>query len=80
MVHLGVDQYFWSFGGMRQKIKESSNAATGVEDGRERGVGVNPETHVTGDVPNDDVGECGDEIKDFLLRQGFLRSPSLGRS
>ena len=51
---------------MRQEIKETSNAATGVADGRERGVGVDPETHVTGDVPNDSVGECGDEIKEFF--------------
>ena len=51
---------------MRRKIKESSNAATGVADGRERGVGVNPETHVIGDVPNHGVGECGDKIKKFF--------------
>ena len=58
---------------MRRKIKESSDAATGIADGRERGVGVNPETHVTGDVPNDDVGECGDEIKDFFrCGKGFF--------
>ena len=58
---------------MRQKIKESSDAATGVVDGRERGVGVNPETHVTGDVPNDVIGECGNEIKDFFrCGKGFF--------
>ena len=51
---------------MQQKIKESANAATGVADGSKRGVGVNPETHVTGDVPNDSVGECGDKIKEFF--------------
>ena len=51
---------------MRREIKESADAATGVADGRERGVGVDPETHVTGDVPNDGVGECGDEIKEFF--------------
>ena len=51
---------------MRRKIKESSDTATGVTDGRKRGVGVNPETHVTGDVPNDGIGECGNEIKEIF--------------
>ena len=41
-------------------------AATGVADGREVDVGVNPETHATGNVPNDGIGECGDEIKEFF--------------
>ena len=64
---------FWSFGGMQRKIKESANVATGVADGHERGVGVNPETHVTGDVPNDGVGECGDKIKIFFrCGKGFF--------
>ena len=40
--------------------------ATGVADGREGGVGVDPETHVAGNVPNDGVGEYGDEIQEFL--------------
>ena len=58
---------------MQQKIKESANAATGVADGSKRGVGVNPETHVSGDVPNDGVGECGDKIKEFFrCGKGFF--------
>ena len=45
----------------------------GVEDGGEGAAGVNPEAHVTGNVPNGGVGECGDEIKDFFrCGQGFF--------
>ena len=51
---------------MRRKIKESFDAATGVANGREIGVVVNPETHVTGDVPNDGIGECGNKIKEIF--------------
>ena len=58
---------FWYLGGMRLEIKEYADAATGVADGREGGVGVDTETHVTGDVPNDGVGEWGNEIKDFFV-------------
>ena len=58
---------------MRRKIKESANAATGVADGREIGVGVDPETNITGDVPNDGVRECGNEIKGFFCcGKGFF--------
>ena len=58
---------FWFLGGIRREIKESSDAATGVADGCKRGVGVDPETHVTGDVPNDSVWECGNKIKEFFF-------------
>ena len=58
---------FWYLRGMRCEIKESADAATCIVDGREGGVGVDPETHVTGNVPNDGVGECGDEIKEFFV-------------
>ena len=58
---------FWYLGGMRLEIKESSGTATAVADGREGGVGVDQETHVTCIVPNDGVGECGDEIKEFFV-------------
>ena len=51
---------------MRLDIKESSNTSAGVADGREIGVGVDPETHVTGDVSNDSVGECGKKTKEFF--------------
>ena len=51
---------------MQQEIKESAKASAGVADGRKRGVGVDPETHVTGDVPNDGVGERGEKIKEIF--------------
>ena len=58
---------------MRQEIKESVDVAMGVADGHERGVGVNPETHVTGDIPNASVRECGNEIKEFFhCGKGFF--------
>ena len=57
---------FWNIGRMRWEIKETANAATDVVYGREGGVEVNPEAHVTGDVPDGGVGECGDEIKEFF--------------
>ena len=45
----------------------------GVAYGREGGVGVNPEAHVTGDVPDGSVRECGDEIEEFFrCGQGFF--------
>ena len=53
---------FWDIGGMRLEIKESADTATGVADGREGGVGFDQETYVTGDVLNDGIGECVDEI------------------
>ena len=52
---------------MRRKIKESANAATGVADGRERGVEVDPETRVTGDVPNDGVGNVATKSRIFFV-------------
>ena len=60
--------------------KESADAATGVAYERKRGVGVNPEAHVTDDVPDGGVRECGDKTKEFFLWPGFLRFPSLGWS
>ena len=35
---------------MQRNIKESADAATGVADGRKRGIKVNTETRVSGDV------------------------------
>ena len=65
---------------MRRNIKESTDVATGVADGHKRGVRVNPETHITSDVSNDGVwGMWRQNQGVFSLRQGFLRSPLLGR-
>ena len=55
-----MDQDFWYFGLIRQEIKTTADAATGVADGRERGVIVDPESHVTGNVLNDCVEKCVD--------------------
>ena len=62
----------WCFG-VLAGCDETSDAATGILYGRKVGVGVNPEAHVTGDVPDGGIGECGNEIKEFFCcGQGFF--------
>ena len=66
---------------MRREVEESADAAAGIANRCKRGVGIDPETHVAGDVPNAGIGESGDKVGEFFSsRLKFLRSPLPGWS
>ena len=50
---------------MRREVKESDDTAAGIANRCERRVGIDPETHVAGDVPNAGIGESGDFVATF---------------
>ena len=53
---------------MRREVEESADAAAGIANRCERRVGIDPETHVAGDVPNAGIGESGDKVEKFFRR------------
>ena len=53
---------------MQREVEESADTSARIANRCERRVGINPETHVAGDVPNAGIWESGDKVEEFFRR------------